>query len=179
MVLDHVLVAAMRLGAPEGLSVIRLTATRLSLPAFVVVSGVLWGRGHLPSLRRSCQLVMTGAAMTAVTVPTLGVAAPDVLVVLGLVALVGPAVVRWPLASVVLGLWAAQWLPVPWDGYQPGLVAGWAGIGVLASARRVALPGHLEVLLERAGVVAIGRRALRAYVVHLVGLSVVVALFAG
>lgn len=163
MVLDHVLVQV----APTHW--LRYTVTRLSLPLFVMAATFVW-TGSVSS-RRLRQLALAVVVET-VLLGALGMAEPGPVAMIALVLVVASVVpwVRYNAAPVaVLGLLQALYLPFPWDGYQPGLVFAWWGIGCLGAAGFVGwgerCPGWFAV---------VGRRPLAWYCGHLFVLAVIV-----
>lgn len=170
MVLDHVLAVWELTGAPGATSVVRYTVTRLALPAFLLIVGVLWSRrGRVTSRRRLGGIATAGVVATTV-MWALGLPSPEILVVLALVVLAGRWVLAFPAWAVVLGLLQAVNLPLPWTGYQPGYVAAWIGVGVLLDQAR---PGRALRMPSRAvsgplGAVltAVGRAPLVWYLGH-------------
>lgn len=168
MVLDHVLAV---LGAPV---VTRLLVTRLSLPLFCATSGALHLIAGPRSPRRSLQLLGVALLETVLNL-VLGLGVPGPVTLMLVMGWVGRALrpERHGLVLVVVGVLQAVYLPVPWTGYQPGLVLAWwslGALGVLAEVDQVTrftrwCPRWLE---------AVGRRPLGWYVGHLLVLAVVV-----
>ncbi|HEX9705446.1 MAG TPA: hypothetical protein VGA20_09385 [Gemmatimonadales bacterium] len=162
MLADHMLALA----SPA--HVLRFTLTRLSLPAFMVAAGAgLAARGRLPSDRR---VVQCGAAAAVATGASwwLGFALPEAVTLYLLTLPLAWALRRaWP-EAVVLGLVQALSLPVPWGGYQPGLVLAYLALGIGAAgslgAARWRWPGWVQT---------VGRRPLAWYAGHLAVLAMV------
>jgi len=117
MVLDHCLIVA-------GLDnhFIRHTITRAALPLFCIVAGSLAAR---PSkLGRLVDLVTVGLFSFALNV---GVGQPDITIIFAL----GFAFQRFWLSPIFLTIAVLQpvtW-PIPWTGYQPGLVIALMSLG--------------------------------------------------
>lgn len=173
MVLDHVLALWLLHGGPAAAGVVRSTLTRLALPAFMLVAGWLWSRrGSSTSGWRWAEVMALGVFSTA-AMAALGLPVPEVLVVFAMAAVLGPVLLRWPVATSVLGLLQAVNQPLPWAGYQPGYLLLWLGLGVLA--HRAAVVWSVPLWLDRPGFEAIGRRPLMWYGGHLVMLLVLVA----
>lgn len=165
MILDHVLV----IFAP--VSPVRTTVTRLAMPLFMVVSGLLMRLGG--QYRRLRYL--EAFAVVIVVTPLLGwlwpaFGVPEIVGVWLLVAITfRPVVQRWPLTGAVVGyIWYTYW-PLAWHGYQPGVVLMFLCIGSLC-VRDVGeigrLGGYLPSQLER-----LGRRPLLIYGGHLLVLA--------
>lgn len=170
MVVGHVLAVT-----DSGL-LVRLTLTRASLPLFALVTGYLLADRE-PSNRRTLQLA-GGAAVSLWLVRFLpGMAAVDVLAVIGIALAFWPLALRWPVVTLCVGAVQGYTFAGFFDGYQPGHVMALMCAGLLlrrggsvpdlAVARRVAsaLPGW---------VAGIGRRPLTVYVGHLAVLAVAV-----
>lgn len=155
MVLDHLLVQV----APT--SVVRVTVTRLSLPLFMFAAAAVWRRR--PGARRLVQLGAAAVCEALLFVP-LGMRQPGIVAVfLGLtVAGVFTAAGARPLLWGTLGLVQALYVPVPWDGYQPGLLVAWWCLGRLGAQEARPIGERVSLLAP------IGRRPLLWYVGHLV-----------
>lgn len=168
MVVDHV--AKTLPDNPEWLT---LTVTRLSLPLFMVTLGVLLaGRSHPIQPERFLQLGVAGV-VTSFVFSALGRGTPDVLLVIALTVPLWDSCKRWPEVVACLGVVQFAALPIPWTGYQPGLLVTLICLGVLASRERwSALGDRLP-----SWVAGVGRWPLTIYVVHVLalpGLHVVV-----
>ncbi len=169
MVLDHALVV----GAPH--SLLRLTVTRLSLPLFMIVSGLLIRLGGQYRWLRTLELA-AAAGMCAVILtlcwPTFGT--PEILAVYLLVAVPCRRLIqRAPLAGAVLGYVQAWYWPLHWSGYQPGLVLLFLCVGSLC-VRDVGELGQWGARCP-AWLEPIGRRPLAWYVGHLCVLAAIAA----
>jgi hypothetical protein len=133
MVVDHVLAfrGAWRLWLWAG--VVRLVFTRFALPAFMCVSGYLWGMRGVPSLRRRVEVLLVVPLSWWLSCRA-GLGGPDVLALYAVVVWVSPLVVRFPLLAVVLGLlqamnWRLSFFPGSY--YPLGWVVAFCGLGVL------------------------------------------------
>lgn len=164
MILDHALFVF------DGPAVLRLTVTRPALPLFLFcAAAVLRGR---PSSRRTGQLVAAGIAETLL-LSALGFPQPGPVLLIGLVLVAAgrlPQVfLGHPLLVGTLGLLQALYVPLPWTGYQPGLVVAWFSIGLLGAFQ---LADPARWLAARSPSLAaaagwMGRRPLSLYVGHL------------
>jgi len=143
----------------------RLTVTRGSLPIFCLVAGALLPTTWAPR-RRLLLVALAGVAAGFLSAP-MGFPAPDILLLLAAASLAGGAIVRWPLGAIVLALVQLSAWPLAgrfgWAGYEPGLIVGLMGAGVIAGRHRLhelgdSLPAFLEV---------VGRRPLAWYLGHL------------
>lgn len=123
MVIDHWLVAA-----GETRSIVRLTVTRLSLPLFCIVAGILLK--DKMNAKRIYQLILAGALATSLGRP-IGIGQPDILLVLALVLAIAPVLYKRRellVLAICFGAiqpvtWPEPWLPHEiWTGYQPGTV---------------------------------------------------------
>lgn len=158
MVVDHVV----KVVAPDSLWWVTSTVTRLSLPMFMVTAGVLLARrSHGLRPLRALDLFLAGSVVTVVF-GAIGFALPDILVVMLLTAPLWSWVRRSPVLAVIFGLIQLVNLPLPWGGYQPGLVLALLGVGVLASGTWAQYGERLPVWCA-----AVGRRPLLFYVGHI------------
>lgn len=158
MVGDHY--AAMTASQP----LLRHTLFRLSLPFFMVSAAVVW-RGAPSSLRlRQLALAVVGELVLSTMILRLD--GPGPVVLFALVLAVAPVASRYPACVAVLGIVQTLYLPVPWAGYQPGLLVAYWCLGRLARdefAGMSRLPRWLE---------GVGRRPLTWYVAHLAALVI-------
>lgn len=165
MLLDHALFQV----DPD--SIARLTVTRWSLPLFMAASAAVWSPGVRPK-----RVVVIGicAALEVVLSLELGMPLPGILVVY-LVAIIPLS--NWYRASHhayaigAAGLIQALYLPIGWEGYEPGLVLVWWCLGRLGCYQL----DRLGVRLPRA-LADVGRRPLTWYVGHLLVLLVLLEL---
>lgn len=159
MVLDHALVAV----APA--SVLRLTATRLSAPLFMLCLAVLWKPGLN---RRRLGFMLAAVFVEYSTFPIIGIPTPGIMVGIVLVTL---AAERWPLARHGWACTVAGLVAWVYWGFSPGVVLMWWGVGRLAAWQEVRPYGErLPAWLAR-----LGRHPLGWYVGHLSVLAVLVA----
>lgn len=163
MVLDHALVLV------DSDNVLRVTATRWSLPLFVGCSAWAFrGRLRWPRVRVLLVLVVVEQLLNGY----LGLGRPGpVVLIFGLLYLRSQAWWKgWEPVVAAGGLLQALYLPMGWSGYEPGLVVLWGfvGVAVVEALRGPAerLPGWLA---------RVGRRPALWYGAHLAVLSVVVA----
>jgi len=163
MVVDHVLVLV-QFRSPEVVQwayALRMTVTRASLPLFCLCAGVLLHG------RRSTARLLDIAAVALVTnvaleVWPMGIRAPEILAVLLPVLLAGGVLVRWPAASVVLGVLQVTVWPIGWAGYEPGLVVAFVALGVLVGRPALSWGDSLPAALG-----AVGSRPLAWYAGHM------------
>lgn len=174
MVADHAAAFALHLGlhgsTAEVLDAVRRWPTRLSMPTFMVVSGLLLAH-HVPSRRRRAQVAAVAVAVNAALVLCApGIDVPEILAVWSLLMCAGEVLRTWPVPAASAGiLWATTW-PVAWAGYQPGVVAAYLCLGVLAARTGAGLGtvgGWLPLWLE-----PVGRRPLTIYAAHLAAICV-------
>jgi hypothetical protein len=137
MIGDHVLVLAGTAIAIETWMVwVRMTATRFSLPLFMIVSGYLLARRGL-SAKRVLEVVLVALLLNFALIYTeVGFAAPDILAVWLLVLPLYPLIKRFPIEIAALGIlqmlnWRITW--EYWHGYQPGQVVAFLALGSLLS----------------------------------------------
>lgn len=174
MMVDHLAVFELFVLGVDGwqrdaLWVLRLTLTRLSLPAFCLVAGsLLVERDTRPA--RILQVAAVGGWMTLghLMVP-IGIGLPDVLLVWAIVLSLIPAVRRWPLAAALLAVSQVCWWPIHWDGYQPGLLVLFVSLAFLAPRRVATAIANAGERLP-AVFASVGRRPLLAYSAHIVAL---------
>lgn len=164
MLLDHALVLV-QFRAHELVQwayALRMTVTRASLPLFCLCTGVLLHFRR--SSRRLLDVALVALVLNvALDVVPIGIGSPEILGVWSLVMLGSVWLLRWPVPVVVLGVLQATIWQVGWAGYEPGLVAAFVAVGVLAGRPALAWADALP-----AWVGAVGSRPLRWYVGHLV-----------
>jgi hypothetical protein len=171
MVIDHLAVCLLALGANgtahDALWAIRLTVTRLSLPLFMICTGVLLVRG-LPG-RRYWLVVLAalGANYLLIVAPN-GVGRPEILAVWVAVMALADLIHRYPVFFACVGvIQTFTWeIGGPWHGYQPGAVCALVAIGYLAGPWCMDWANKLPAFLG-----SIGRRPLTWYLGHLLALS--------
>lgn len=169
MVADHLLMAA---GAP---TLWRLGPTRVALPLFAIAAGGLWAQGITRSVRRDVQLAGVGGLALGVHLVWPALGWPDPVTLWLLVGLAAPSIARHPTVWAVLGLLQGAYWPVHAAGvYEPGTVAAYAAIGVLAGRGDVVAVRAWGEKLPR-WVAAIGRRPLWWYAGHLALLGLIAA----
>lgn len=159
MVADHVLVLV------DPASLLRLTVTRLALPAFALLMGALhrrrWSGRHVQLLAAALVAQLVGAGI---------IGAPGILWLLAGCVPVLWLPSRWLLLVAVVGWVQASWWPIDWQAYQPGTVLLWTAVGKVASvqlldaAARVTGPRSVQLL---------GRLPLSVYLAHLAVLQLV------
>lgn len=168
MLLDHGLFLSMTLHPGGDLrSDLRSTVTRFSMPLFMVVSGFLLER----TSRRRAVTVLFAALLVSVVLLVCWpeFAQPEILTLWVLLFPLRSLFLRFPLETVVLGVLQVLHLPVGWPGYEPGLVAVFLAVGVLARDRVEVLSRPARLLPRWLEVV--GRHSLGVYVFHLVLLA--------
>lgn len=171
MVFDHLLAVAAGFATPTWLHWIRDTVTRLSLPLFMVVSGILLERRKGFSTERVIRILYCALFVNCLVLAIkVGLGFPDILGLWLLAVAISPVILRYPVEVLILGFLQAINLPIQWSlwtNYQPGWVIGWVALGVLVSRTEEpamlrpasTLPHWLE---------SIGRRPLLWYVGHIV-----------
>ena len=173
MVLDHALAATMAWSGTADLAEFtRLTLTRAAMPVFMVVSGDLADR-HAPRPARLAQVAAAALVVNLLwAVLPVGTAPPDILLLWLAAMLVRRLWVAWPVPAVILGLIQTLYWPIPYNGYQTGLVVALLAVGVLAHRARAIPPLTLPPVLDRP-VAAIGRHPLGWYLAHIVAIALV------
>lgn len=161
MLLDHAL-AVFWPGAGWAIAS-RLTVTRLAMPLFMSVAGALFALRGRPSAARQGK-VIAAAAVASLCCWRVGLGVPEILAWYLLAVALAPVLVRWPAASIVVGVLQVVNLPL-WQTravYQPGQVLAFVALGVLVA-------GKLTGRSLPAGAAAswLGRHALSLYVLHL------------
>ena len=164
MFLDHGLLLWLTLDPGQDLrGDLRATVTRFSMPLFMVVSGFFLER---TSRRRARMIALVAAGLAPIlwfTWPEFS--QPEILALWVLGFSLRTVLERFPLETIVLGVLQILHLPVGWPGYEPGLVAVFLAVGVLAR--------HRPESLERLGrplpgwFAWFGRRSLLLYCGHL------------
>lgn len=167
MIVDHVLV----LVDPDSLA--RSTVTRLSMPAFAIVTGYLW---RARWTWRYAHLV-AAALVAEVCGRLIGLGTPDVLLLIG-----AGYLALWlveysglpPLVAIALAVLSWQHMPVggmpdTWTNYHPNEVLAWMLLG-----RYLLEVEHVVRLPRVRWLEAIGRRPLAWYLGHLVVLAAAV-----
>lgn len=177
MVVDHTLGFAQMTSLNQGwLHAIRITATRLAMPAFMICSGILVAH-HAVSRRRWAEVATVAVVVNLAAIYYgMGTFVPDILAVWCLVMLLAQPVRRWPVTMAVLGLLQAVYWPAPFGDYQPGWVLAFVALGVLAGRT-----GDHEVLHPIGTrlpdwVASMGRHPLAWYAGHLAALAGITAI---
>ncbi|MFB9542561.1 acyltransferase family protein [Micromonospora sagamiensis] len=168
MVIDHVLVVVLANVASEPwMEAIRLTLTRLSMPLFMILSGLLLARRGYPSRKRILQILVAAALLNLLLNQVeVGLVTPEILAVWLTLLPFFPLIARYPVEAAGLGILQLRNLPIAWDGYQPGEAAAFIALGVVLNRisdsallrHAIAIPRWCE---------AVGRRPLLWYVGHL------------
>jgi surface polysaccharide O-acyltransferase-like enzyme len=113
----------------------RTTLTRVAMPLFMVVSGLLIARKGRPSLRRIPQVVFAAIVLNEVFYQVnAGFTYPEILAIYILLLPLYPLFVRYPIEVAALGILQFANLPITWDqwqGYQPGEVLAFLALGSL------------------------------------------------
>lgn len=162
MIADHAL------ALDGGHWLVRHTVLRLSLPLFMVTAAMVWKPGG-PSTRRGRQLAVACVLEVLLSTIVLRLDGPGPVVLYALVLVVmAPRVAHeHPACVAVLGIVQMLYVPVPWAGYQPGLLVAYWCIGRLARDELAGVPlGWLPRWLG-----PVGRRPLVWYVGHLAVLA--------
>lgn len=173
MVVDHVLVVV------DPNNWLRFTATRWSLPLFMLVAGALIDLRGWPSNLRLVHLGALGFIPWSMWIP--GMARLDVLLSIPLAILLVRALLRLTVGRVVpltlaIGLLLSH-LNISGRyfagvGYDPALVGAWLALGMVWIPPVVAASIPAGVV---AGATWLGRRPLSVYVGHLAVLALVVS----
>jgi hypothetical protein len=181
MILDHALVIFLSCyGWQDWAYQTRRTVTRLSMPLFMLVSGLLVARKGRPSIRRLPPIFFIGLVFTEVVVniPQLGFGAPDILLLWLLCLTLYPLWIRWPVEMAVIGILQIVNWPITidwWRNYQPGEVLAFLALGALLARRENSLLLRTGAHLPR-WLAFIGRRPLVWYTAHLTALLVLGAI---
>jgi hypothetical protein len=176
MIIDHSLLMTMTYVTDEPwMEWLRKTLTRLSLPLFMLVSGLLIARKGKPSWRRLPMVVVVAVVINVVSWYQVGFGVPEILAVWLMCLPLYPLFVRFPIETATLGILVTINLPITvdwWDGYQPALVLTFLALGSLlnryANAPVLRAGERLPGLLE-----PIGKRPLLWYAGHLTVLAVI------
>lgn len=144
-------------------------------PMFLLLLGMLWRPGFR---RRHVQFIAAAIVAQAMAI-YIGFALPNIFVVMGLVLLLMPLAVRWPVATLVLCILQVQFWPHPewWTGYPLGFALAFALIG-----SKLPADGLVEAygrLGSRLGLEGVGRRPMTWYLGHLALLSAVLLALSG
>jgi len=170
MLLGHSIVVAQHTAnAPDWLSWIRLTITRLSMPLFMMVSGFAIARRGGVKWSRVGQIALAAVWINLVMWSSnVGYTTPEILVLWVLLAPFAKLIIRFPIEVATIGLLQTTVHPIPWEywpNYQPGLVAAFLALGVLLRHRPDSILFHVDRFIPD-WVVAVGRRPLTWYVGH-------------
>lgn len=149
----------------------RHTVTRLSMPLFMMVAGLLIAKRGSPAMNRVIPLTMA-AIVTNVPfyyLPELGFYGPNILINFLMALPFYWLFTRHPIETVMLGVLQTLFMPITWNewyGYQPGIIMAFLGLGAL-------LKHHPDSLVLRIGrrlpqwLAFFGRRPLLWFVGHL------------
>lgn len=176
MIADHLLAFGLaRLSFGGWAEALRLTATRVSLPVFMLTSGLLLGAHGRARYARIAQVALLGLVVSiAVDSVFIGMGPPDILTVYAAVMLLWPVLVRCPVAVAALGVVQMATWPLyghaGWYGYEPGEIAALLAVGVLAA--RATSPDWISRWGGPAWLAAIGRAPLAWYGGHIAVLVV-------
>jgi uncharacterized membrane protein len=176
MILDHALSALESLGIQSDVvEYSRLSVTRFSMPLFMIASGIAWGRFGL-RFQRWAQVLIWGLvinSMTRLLWPEFNF--PEILAIWAALAIVWKLIQRFPIITMIIGYTQTTYWQIPWQGFQPGELAIFLGVGVLLS--KVSLDflwreRRTSRLLKPLAVV--GRYPLTIYGSHLIAVTIIV-----
>ena len=177
MIVDHIFSALESVGVESNfVEYSRLTATRFSMPLFMIASGIVWGAYGLRLKRWGQVLVLAVAlnAMTRLLWPDFNF--PEILLVWSALAIFWRLIVRYPIITMIIGYTQTTYWMLPWQGFQPGELAIFLGAGVLISKSSLSWlwkEPRTSRLIEPLAFV--GRYPLRIYGGHLAILALIVA----
>lgn len=176
MVLDHSLFAIESIGVTNALiENSRLTITRFAMPLFMIASGLIWALYGL-KVKRWIQVFVVAILLNLfLRVFWSDFNNPEILFVWAILAIGWRLIVRFPISVIIIGYIQFIFWPIPWSGFQPGELAIFLGVGVLAA--RTALDQlwkyiKFEKLLS--ALAFIGHYPLSIYCGHLISLSLIV-----
>lgn len=177
MIIDHALSALESTGVSNSLvEYSRLTVTRFSMPLFMIASGAVWGRYGL-RFTRWAQVGIWAVlinAMTRLLWPDFNF--PEILLIWSALAICWRLVVRFPIIIMILGYTQTTYWQISWQGFQPGELAIFLGVGVLlARAPLDALWRERRTSKLVAPLSFIGRYPLMIYGGHIALLALFVA----
>lgn len=168
MVLDHVLVqvdpaSTLRVGAPWSI-------TRLSLPLFMLACAAVYRRSTSTRWRLTWVACAEMVLYELLEMPAPGIVLL-IVILLTFLDLFREPPYYW---LGVVGLVQALYVPVPWDGYQPGLVLAWFCLARLATTAGTFVPaGTADRGMLVPALAWVGRHPLWWYLGHLVALAIV------
>lgn len=180
MVIDHSLAALESTGLYNIIvEYSRLTITRVSMPLFMIASGIVWSLYGLRA-KRWVQVLLLAAvlnAMTRILWPDFNF--PEILLVWTLLAIFWKLIRRFPVLTLIIAFIQNTYWQVYWQAYQPGEVAIFLATGVLiarAPLERIWKIRETSRMNNIINVCAkVGRYPLTIYGVHLAILAVLVA----
>ncbi len=178
MIVDHILSALESIGIESNfVEYSRLTATRFSMPLFMIASGIVWGMYGL-RLKRWAQVLVLAVALNAMMRllwPDFNF--PEILLVWSALAIFWRLIVRYPIITMIIGYTQITYWMLSWQGFQPGELAIFLGAGVLISKSSLSWlwkePRTLRLIEPLAFV---GRYPLSIYGGHLAMLALIVAI---
>jgi len=176
MIIDHVLAALESIGV--GSNVVeysRLSVTRFSMPLFMIASGIAWTRYGL-RFTRWAQVVLWAVVINSLTRllwPDFNF--PEILAIWAALAIAWKFIRRFPIITMIIGYTQTTYWQIPWQGFQPGELAIFLGVGVLLS--KVSLDflwreRRTSRLIKPLAVV--GRYPLTIYGGHLIAITLIV-----
>lgn len=177
MIVDHIFSVLESVGVESNfVEYSRLTATRFSMPLFMIASGIVWGAYGL-RLKRWGQVLLLAVALNAMTRllwPDFNF--PEILLVWSALAIFWRLIVRYPIITMIIGYTQTTYWMLPWQGFQPGELAIFLGAGVLISKSSLTWlwqEPRTSRLIEPLAFV--GRYPLTIYGGHLAMLALIVA----
>lgn len=180
MVIDHSLAALESTGLFNIIvEYSRLTITRVSMPLFMIASGIVWTLYGL-RLRRWFQVLLLAAALNAMTrVLWPDFNFPEILLVWAMLALFWKLIRRFPVLTLIIGFIQNTYWQVYWQAYQPGELAIFLAAGVLVARAPLERLWNLPDASKARGIInacaKVGQYPLTIYGTHLAILAVLVA----
>ncbi|NDA79915.1 MAG: DUF1624 domain-containing protein [Actinobacteria bacterium] len=180
MVIDHSLAALESTGLFNIIvEYSRLTITRVSMPLFMIASGIVWTLYGL-RLRRWFQVLLLAAALNAMTrVLWPDFNFPEILLVWAMLALFWKLIRRFPVLTLIIGFIQNTYWQVYWQAYQPGELAIFLAVGVLVARAPLEQLSNLRQVSKARGIInacaKVGQYPLTIYGTHLAILAVLVA----
>jgi uncharacterized membrane protein len=177
MVIDHSLAALESTGMFNIIvEYSRLSITRVSMPLFMIASGIVWTLYGL-RLKRWLQVLAMAVALNAMTRilwPDFNF--PEILFIWALLATLWRLIRRFPILIMIIGFVQNTYWQIYWQGYQPGELAIFLAAGVLIARAPIDRIWQTHRLTKLISLLAtVGRHPLSIYGIHLTILAIAVA----
>lgn len=176
MIIDHLLAALESLGVESNfVEYSRLSATRFSMPLFMIASGIAW---RLYGLRfaRWAQVVIWALLINLLTRllwPDFNF--PEILAIWAALAIAWKLFRRFPIIAIIIGYTQATYWQIKWQGFQPGELAIFLGVGALLSKSSLdSLWREPRTSRFLKPLAVVGRYPLTIYGGHLIAITLIV-----